>query len=236
MQQTSPILITGAAQRIGLHCARRLLEQGHQVIVSYRQQHATLSELQDMGATCLQADFASEQGINCFIDRLQQHTTSLRAIIHNASSWLADSAASGCQPLSELFHVHMLAPYLINLRCAAMLRQCSSADIIHISDDVTRRGSSKRIAYSATKAGLENMTLSFAASFAPHIKVNCITPAMIMQHAQDDEKYLQQARSKSVMHSIPGPEVVFQAIQYLLESTYTTGATLPLNGGRHLKN
>ncbi|HAQ24650.1 MAG TPA: dihydromonapterin reductase, partial [Pseudomonas sp.] len=33
-----PILITGAGQRIGLHCAERLLDDGHPVIISYRRE------------------------------------------------------------------------------------------------------------------------------------------------------------------------------------------------------
>jgi len=32
----APILITGASQRIGLHCAERLLDDGHSLIVTYR--------------------------------------------------------------------------------------------------------------------------------------------------------------------------------------------------------
>lgn len=128
----------------------------------------------------------------------------------------------------------MLAPYMINLACEELLRQSSVADIVHISDDVTRKGSSKRIAYSATKAGMENMSLSFAARFAPTIKVNTIAPALIMQHPEDDQQYLQQAKNKSVMRTIPGPDVVYQTLKYLLDCPYTTGTTLTLNGGRHL--
>ncbi len=236
MQQTAPILITGAGQRIGLHCAKRLLALGYRVIISYRKPRDQILELQSRGAICLQADFASEQGIHAFVTQLQQNCDSLRAVIHNASSWLHDSNDPAQQPFTELFCVHMLAPYLVNLGCEQLLRNSAQADIIHISDDVTRRGSSKRIAYSASKAGLENLCLSFAARFAPHIKVNCIAPALIMQHQDDTADYLQQARHKSVLQSIPGPEVVFQTIQYLLESPYTTGAIIPLNGGRHLNN
>ena len=32
----APILITGASQRVGLHCAQRLLEEGQPVIITYR--------------------------------------------------------------------------------------------------------------------------------------------------------------------------------------------------------
>ncbi|MDM7857042.1 dihydromonapterin reductase [Thiopseudomonas acetoxidans] len=234
MQQAAPILITGAAQRIGLHCAKRLVADGYSVIISYRSEHEQLEQLTQLGVTCIQADFSCEASILVFIEQIKRHTSNLRAIIHNASMWQADNHPSASQPLSQLFHVHMLAPYMINLACAPLLEQSPIADIIHISDDVTRRGSSKRIAYSATKAGMDNMTLSFAARFAPKIKVNTIAPALIMQHPSDAEPYLQQAKNKSVMQTIPGPNVVYQTIKYLLDCPYTTGTTLTLNGGRHL--
>lgn len=236
MPQDLPILITGGARRLGLHCARRLREAGHPVIISYRTQHAVLAQLEAEGVLCLHADFASEAGIQQFITRLQQHTGGLRAIIHNASLWQADPEPASGQALNALFHVHMLAPYLINLACEPLLRHSPQGCIIHISDDVTRRGSSHRVAYSASKAALDNMTLSFASQFAPHIRVNGISPALIMLQDGDDEAYAQRAMDKSVLKTIPGPEVVYQAIDYLLNNPYVTGTTLTLNGGRHLNN
>lgn len=235
MSSLAPILITGAAQRIGLHCALRLLEEGYPVIISYRREHPSVATLEAAGAHCIQADFSSEAGINAFIEQLKQHTTQLRAIIHNASAWQADPEPADGTALLKLFHVHMLTPYLINLACEPLLMASQPADIIHISDDVTRRGSAKRIAYSASKAALENMTLSFAARFAPAIKVNTITPALIMLQPDDDDAYAQQAMDKSLLKSIPGAEVVYQGIEYLLNNPYVTGTTLSLNGGRHLK-
>ena len=231
-----PVLVTGAARRIGLHCARQLLSNGHPVIISYRQHHSGVDELTAAGALCLQADFSSEAGIQAFIEQLQQHAQGLRAIIHNASCWKPDPQPADGSAFSELFHVHMLAPYLINLACEPLLRKSPQADIIHISDDVTRRGSNHRVAYSASKAALDNMTLSFASQFAPHIKVNSISPALIMLQPGDDENYARQAMDKSVLKIIPGPEVVTQAVEYLLNNPYVTGTTLSLNGGRHLKN
>jgi dihydromonapterin reductase/dihydrofolate reductase len=63
----APILITGGAQRIGLHCALRLLESGQPVIVSYRSEREGLAELRERGAITLAADFSSEAGLSmCF--------------------------------------------------------------------------------------------------------------------------------------------------------------------------
>ena len=106
---------------------------------------------------------------------------------------------------------------------------------MHISDDVVRKGSSKHIAYSASKAGMENLTLSFAASYAPQIKVNGIAPALIEFRAGDDAQYKAATLAKSALGIEPGAEVIYQAIRYLLDNPYVTGTTLTVNGGRHLK-
>lgn len=232
---SAPILITGASQRVGLHCAQRLLEQGQSVIVSYRSERPGIDELRRAGAIALQGDFSSEAGIMAFIEALKDHTDSLRAIVHNASEWLAETPGDEAGQFSRMFNVHMLAPYLINLHCASLLHASEVADIVHISDDVTRKGSSKHIAYCASKAGLESLTLSFAARLAPRIKVNGIAPALLMFQPTDDAAYRANVLAKSALGIEPGAEVIYQSLRYLLDSTYVTGTTLTVNGGRHVK-
>ncbi|MGX1176840.1 dihydromonapterin reductase [Pseudomonas sp. R151218B TE3479] len=232
---TAPILITGAAQRVGLHCARRLLEDGHPVIATYRTERPGVQTLRDLGAVVLFADFSSETGILAFIEQLKQHTDRLRAIVHNASAWMTEEPGSESAAFSAMFGVHMLAPYLINLHCAELLLRSTPADIVHISDDVTRKGSARHIAYCATKAGLESLTLSFAAKFAPAIKVNGIAPALLLFNPEDDAAYRAKALAKSALGIEPGSEVIYQSLRYLLDNPYVTGTTLTVNGGRHVK-
>lgn len=232
---TAPILITGASQRIGLHCAQRLLADGHPVIVTYRTLRPAIEELKAAGAITLQADFANEGQILAFIEQLKSHTDSLRAIVHNASDWHAETPGDEAAVFTQLINVHMLAPYLINLHCEGLLAQSAVADIIHLSDDVARKGSANRPAYCASKAGLDNLTLSFAARFAPRIKVNGIAPALIMFNPDDDAAYREKTLKKSALGIEPGPEVIYQSVRYLLDNPYVTGTTLTINGGRHLK-
>ena len=233
--QSAPILITGASQRIGLHCAERLLESGQSVIISYRSERPGVEKLRQQGATCLPADFSSEAGILAFISQLRQHTDQLRAIVHNASAWLNETPGQEAQAFQQLFSVHMLAPYLINLHCADLLLRSQPADIVHISDDVARKGSANRIAYCASKAGLDSLTLSFAAQLAPQIKVNGIAPALIQFNEDDDDEYRSKTLAKSALGIEPGAEVIYQSLRYLLDNPYVTGTTLTVNGGRHLK-
>lgn len=231
----APILITGASQRIGLHCAQRLLDEGERLIVSFRRERPGLDLLRERGVLTLHADFSDEAGILAFIEALKGHTACLRAIVHNASDWLDEAPGEEAQAFQRLFSVHMLAPYLINLHCAELLERSTPADIVHISDDVTRKGSARHIAYSASKAGLDNLTLSFATRLAPRIKVNGIAPALILFNEGDDASYRQKALAKSALGIEPGAEVIYQSLRYLLDNPYVTGTTLTVNGGRHLK-
>jgi len=100
---------------------------------------------------------------------------------------------------------------------------------------VTRKGSAKHMAYCASKAGLDNLTLSFAARFAPAIKVNGIAPALILFNPDDDADYRYKSLAKSALGIEPGAEVIYQSLRYLLENPYVTGTTLTVNGGRHVK-
>ncbi|MDF5810816.1 dihydromonapterin reductase [Pseudomonas aeruginosa] len=232
---TAPILITGASQRVGLHCARRLLADGEVGDRQLPQRTPGAGRTAPGRRADPDADFASEAGIFAFIGALRQHTDSLRAIVHNASDWVAETPGHEAEAFQQLFSVHMLAPYLINLHCAELLERSQPADIVHLTDDVARKGSARRIAYCASKAGLDNLTLSFAARFAPRIKVNAISPALVMFNDGDDAEYRARTLAKSALGIEPGPEVIYQSLRYLLDNPYVTGTTLTVNGGRHVK-
>lgn len=185
------------------------------------------------GIDVMLADFSSLKGIEQFIERLQDQGPKLRAIIHNASLWLDDQ--SGAEAMQQMFMVHMQAPFLINDACSLLLDPHQTTDIIQLTDYAAQRGSKKHAAYCASKAGLENLTLSFAARLAPQVKVNSIAPALIMFNSSDDEIYRRKTLAKSALGIEPGPEVVYQSIRYLMDNSYVTGTSLTLNGGRHLK-
>jgi len=226
------IVITGAAQRIGLHCARRLAEDGYRVIITCRRWRDEWDSSPLPGIEVILADFATEEGIASFIADLRARTPRLRAFVHNASLWL-DDAAPGA--LDLMMRVHVQAPYLINQALSEFFNPDGAADIIHLTDRVASAGSAKHIAYCASKAGLEALTLSFAARLAPKIKVNSIAPALIMFNEWDSQAYRQRTLEKSALGIEPGPEVVYQSIRYLMDNPYVTGTSLQLDGGRHLK-
>ena len=237
MNSKNPVIITGGAQRLGLATAYALNQQGYKVVISYRQDRPVIEELKQQGIDCLYADFASNQGISNFIDEIKQRYSQIRALIHNASTWSRDPkpycAEEGADIMDDMMQVHVKAPLLINKALAERIEE--QGDILHVSDQVATIGSYKHMAYAASKAALENLTMSFARDLAPRIKVNAIAPALIKFNEWDDAEYREKALQKSLLGTEPGETCFTDSVLFLLQNNYITGRVLPLDGGRHLK-
>ncbi len=233
-----PTLITGVGKRAGFHIARAFLQRGMPVIGTFRTRYESLGELEQIGAELYRCDFEERSEVEKLIEKIRARHTSLRGIIHNASDWLSDDASSPAdQIIEKMMRVHAHVPYVINQALTPLLLACRSshADIVHIGDYVSSRGSTKHIAYAASKAAQDNLTLSFAAKLAPKVKVNSLAPALIVFNEDDDERYREKAIRKNLMGREGGLEELQHAVDYLFDSRYVTGRILPVDGGRHLR-
>ncbi|HEN8800810.1 dihydromonapterin reductase [Pseudomonas sp. CM25] len=225
----SPILVTGASQRVGLALALELAQAGHTVVSASR---STQPAAAHPNIVQFQADLCQAADRLALIDHLHNHYDGLRAIIHNASLWLDD----GLDNLETMFRLHVEAPYHLNLALGELLTKVDKADIIHICDETSSRGSKSHIGYAATKAALQNMVLSFAEKYAPKVHVNGILPGLLILKEGGDEAYRQQTLNKALLQFEPGAGPLIETVKYLLASQYSTGSQVVINGGRHLKN
>jgi len=117
------IVITGAAQRVGLALALDLQQAGYQVVASYRSERPGLAQLAAAGVMTYQCDLTDLSSLADFISRLQQ-LGPLRALIHNASDWRKDPPATADTLLAQLQaeaesfdylqQIHARTPYLLN--------------------------------------------------------------------------------------------------------------------------
>ena len=234
---TSPILISGGTQRLGLAVAEHLLDKGESLIITYRTKKPATDLLAQRGAELIQVDFEDQIAVDNFIKKISQSVTSLKAIIHNASDWGAEqNNTADLKLLNKMMQIHVNVPYQINWALEEQLRRYNGfADVIHMTDYVQETGSIKHLAYSASKAALHNLTLSFAKKLAPDVKVNSVAPALVMFNEWDTPEDKVKGRRKSLLEAVPGAKEAVKAIEFLLQSDYVTGQTLHLNGGRHLK-
>jgi len=235
----SPIVITGGAKRLGLATALALKEDGYSVVITYRKRHPSLENFEKAGIDAIHADFSDEDGVLNLANEFRNRYGSLRAIIHNASEWLPEGGGySDAEVIQIMMNVHVTAPYILNQECGDLLcrhgENWGYADIIHMSDYVASTGSRKHIAYAASKAAIDNLTLSYASKYAPLVKVNSIAPALLMFNDSDDDSYRRKSLKKSLLGIVPGESEGVNAVRYILTSRYLTGKIIALDGGRHL--
>ncbi len=246
------VVITGVGQRLGFCLAEYFLAKKYEVIGTFRTERSSIELLRTNGAKLYQVDFYQPQQTKQFISSVMSNYTAIECLIHNASDWHDDKDDLGFSDYHQIFSnmmtIHAEVPYQLNLAFKSLLLANKSSssnasansarqysDIIHISDYVAFKGSKKHVAYAASKAALENLTLSFAQRYAPHIKVNSIAPALLAFNEHDDDNYKANARNKSLLQTEGSFEEAINTVEWLMNSRYITGRTIHLDGGRHLK-
>jgi pteridine reductase len=89
-------------------------------------------------------------------------------------------------------------------------------------------------AYAASKAALVRLTECLALELAPRIRVNAVAPGTVLWPGSYGA-----ARRRELARRIPlgragTPLDVAEAVRYLAEAPFVTGAVLPVDGGRRL--
>ncbi|OBS09672.1 SDR family oxidoreductase [Acidihalobacter prosperus] len=234
-----PILVTGAGRRVGLHIAQRLLDDGHPVIAHYHRPSEAIEALVARGAIPIQAAFDRAEGAHALVAAVRGQAVSLRAIVHNASAFTptpTDMDAADAM-FEHFFSIHMRTPYLINNGLIDLLRAAAAVtptDIVHITDIFAVSPNPAFDIYCATKAGLENLSRSFAMRYAPQVKVNTLQPGPILFKDSHTEAMRQRVLAETPLGREGGPEAVYRALRALLDNDYLTGTAIQVDGGRHL--
>jgi len=236
MQQT--VLVTGAGKRVGYHLAKRLHQDGYQVLAHYRTETPEIQALTQQGIATIQADLGTPEQIMAFIAVLTTRSNHFRAVIHNASSFEPTSSdlAEAAEQYQQFFAIHMMAPYLINEGLKPYLKgeEGKPADIIHITDINVENPTPRFDIYGTTKAGLHNMTLALAKKLAPDIKVNAVAPGPVLFTEQHSEAVIKQMLAETPLAKEGGAEPVYLAVKSLLTNPFLTGCSIPVDGGRRL--
>jgi NAD(P)-dependent dehydrogenase (short-subunit alcohol dehydrogenase family) len=112
---------------------------------------------------------------------------------------------------------------------------------VNISTGYTRIAAPTHLAYSASKAGLNNLTLALAPTLgACGITINAVTPGVIDTDINSDwinqPGAREQVASLSVFGRVGQPSDVAALVRYLSSdiSRWTTGQTIDISGGSAL--
>ncbi|MCT7358473.1 SDR family oxidoreductase [Thalassolituus pacificus] len=225
------ILITGAGRRLGKVLAEHYLAQGWQVVAHYNSANELVAH---PALTCLQANLADSEDIRQLALKLPA-LGNFAAVIHNASCFVPDAAASDLIAHHEMHQrVHVLAPAMITEALSSVWNPAAS--MVCISDIYADIPNQRFSAYCAAKAGLQNFALSMAQRLAGRVRVNVIQPGPIQFLPEHDEAYRKKVLSQSLIGEELGYGAIVRACDYLLQAEAVTGSVMRVDGGRFVAN
>lgn len=223
------ILITGAGRRLGKELAEHYLAQGWHVVAHY---HSVCELTAGDNLHCIRADLTDLQSIQALCQQLQT-LGDFNAVIHNASCFVSDQEADNwATHIENHQRVHVLAPMMITR--AINEHWAFDAAMISISDIYADIPNERFSAYCASKAALQNWSLSMAQRLAGRVRVNVIQPGPIQFLPQHSNEYRQQVLAQTLVGRELGYEAVVQACDYLLNASAVSGTVLRVDGGRFI--
>ncbi|HUL58467.1 MAG TPA: SDR family oxidoreductase [Anaeromyxobacteraceae bacterium] len=222
-------LVTGAGVRVGNAIALDLAAHGYRVAGHYRS-HAPRGL-----AAALQADLALPDGPAGLAAAFRARFDRLDLLVNSAAAFdelpLAQVDAAAFDSQMDL---NARAPLLLVRALAPMLRASRGA-VVNVADVggalVAWRGFA---AYAASKAALARLTECLALDLAPEVRVNAVAPGTVLW----PDRY-PASRRRALAARIPlghegSPADVAEAVRFLANARFVTGAILPVDGGRHL--
>jgi 3-oxoacyl-[acyl-carrier protein] reductase len=128
-------------------------------------------------------------------------------------------------------------PFAMIRAFAPLLRETGESVVINISSISGFTGSGSSIAYCASKAALDTMTISLGRALGPQIRVLCVSPAAVATDFLPgrDRAALEKFAAATPLRKVNEPEDVARTILAavtLLKTT--TGAKIICDGGRFI--
>ncbi|BDG03396.1 SDR family oxidoreductase [Anaeromyxobacter oryzae] len=238
------VIVTGGAQGMGAHFARRLHEAGAQVAVGDVNE-AGLAEL-PQGVHRRRLDVTSPEDARAFVAWAAGAMGGLNGLVNNAGIIRdgllvkKDRASGEVQTLSDADFDAVIAVNLTGATrmvrevAAWMARAGARPGVVVNISSIARHGNRGQSSYVAAKAALAANTVTWAREFAPlGIRVGAVAPGMI--ETPMTQGMNQKARDALVAAVPVGrvgvPEDVWRAVRFVFECDYFDGRCVDVDGG-----
>lgn len=247
MTKPRTILITGAGTGIGEACARRLADEGHNLVLVGRRRQPLERVAAQTGGLVLVGDAASSEAWSGFIEQIRSRFGSLDAL-------LACAGGHGLGTATETSEEGWQAAMRSNLDSAFYSARACLPLLIERRGSIVLLGSIASLAagpqvcgYTTAKHALLGLNRSLARDYGPlGVRVNCVCPGWVRTPMADEEMQpLMQhfgedldAAYARVTADVPlrrpaSAEEIASVCRFLIsdEASIITGASIVADGG-----
>lgn len=241
------VLVTGAGTGFGAALAVRAAAEGATVGVHYHRSaqgaEDTAARIRELGrdAFVVRADISDWDAVRSLADEVFDRVGTLDVLVNNVGD-VAVEQMSWRDVTQELvdrvIDVDVKGTlYMLHEFGERMLRQGRGC-IVNIGSTVVVRGSPRAPQYAAAKYGVLGLTKSYAAAFAPTVRVNAFAPGFMETGATVRRADWQGGRREKLIAAtpagrIPEPDELAAAALFLAsdEAAHVIGGFMIADGG-----
>jgi 3-oxoacyl-[acyl-carrier protein] reductase len=238
-------VVTGGSSGIGAATVRMLADEGASVVICYnkglerartlleqlpkaahRIQHLAVEDSSSVRRTA--EDIGNAYGR---ADILVNSAGFTRPIPHAQLDALDDAL------LDAILVANVRGPFAMIRAFVPLLRQADEGVIVNVSSISAFTGSGSNIAYCASTAALDTMTLSLARVLGPQIRVLCVSPAAVATDfvAGRDRAALEKIAQGTPLKRVVEPEDIARTVMACITHLkVSTGTRIVADAGRFL--
>lgn len=237
-------LITGGSRGLGKAMAFGLARCGADVILvgrnaqSCAQTAAEITAATGQPAVGIAAHVGHWEELDRLVEQAYAVSGRIDILINNAGmSPVYDSVSTVSEELfDKVIAVNLKGPFRLTALIGTEMAARSGGSIVNISSAAAVHPRAHVLPYAAAKAGLNALTVGFAHTFGPQVRVNAIMAGTFLtdiSKAWDAEAFATRAEGFAARRG-GDPEEIVGAALYLVSdlSSYTTGSILTVDGGQ----
>jgi 3-oxoacyl-[acyl-carrier protein] reductase len=238
-------VVTGGSSGIGAATVRRLAGEGCTVAVGYNKgeerARQLLAELPGTGHGAFALSLHDGATVRGLAEHVRERYGRVDILV-NSAGYTQPIAHADLDALTDEFFDAMLianvrGPFSVIRALNPLLQASGDGVIVNVSSISAFTGSGSSIAYCASKAALDTMTMSLARALGPKVRAMCVSPGAVSTGfvAGRDRAALEKIAQSTPLRRVVEPEDVAGAIMAcIVNLRASTGSKLIVDGGRFL--
>jgi NAD(P)-dependent dehydrogenase (short-subunit alcohol dehydrogenase family) len=238
------VVVTGAAQGVGLAVASLLARRAFRVVlVDLQSVDVQVAQLRAEGAEVVgsSGDVSCESFVEQLAQRIARDYGAADGLVNNAGiSLIAAAENTSAAQWRRVLDINLFGPFLLCKYLGAQMLDRGRGSIVNVASVAGLAGVIHRSAYNASKHGLIGLTKTLAAEWGGRgVRVNAVAPGWIKTEMDQADQGSGAYSNEDIVNRVPmarfaRPGDVAEAIAFLLDDergAFINGVSLPVDGG-----